>query len=393
MGTGRCFALLLAALPAALWPAQAVSSEGFYAIPDGLRQGPPGVLLKAEPVAPPPGAGAAYRIIYRSRDHAGRPVAISGLVALPPEGRAGGGRPVVAWGHGTSGVATRCAPSRDPAQAFARIGGLSKLMAHGVIVAATDYGGLGEAGQHSYLLGASEAHAMIDAVRAARRLPGADAGARYAAWGFSQGGHAALFTAAEARAYAPELRLAGVAAAAAPTELRRLLRDDIDTLPGQVVASFAAWSWGQAYRLPLDGIVRPAAQATVERIAGDCSLDPLGDVSLGLSALSYGATGFLRSGADRRPGWDQLIARNSNPDPKGVPVFFAQGSLDALVEPATTRDYVGRLCRTGTPVTYVEVPWASHGGVARAVAPMAVSWLLARLSGAPVPDGCVRAGR
>ena len=392
MRTGRCFALLLTALSAAVGSVQALGAESFYALPDGFRQGPPGALLKAEPVAPPPGAGAAYRILYRSRDHAGRPVAISGLVALPPEGRAGA-RPVVAWGHGTSGVATRCAPSRNPAQAFARIGGLSELMAHGVIVAATDYGGLGEAGQHSYLLGASEAHAMIDAVRAARRLPGADAGVGYAAWGFSQGGHAALFTATEARAYAPELRLAGVAAAAAPTELRRLLWEDIDTLPGQVVASFAAWSWGQAYRLPLDGIVRPEARATVERIAADCSLDPLGDVALGLTALSYGATGFLRSGADRRPGWDQMIARNSNPDPKGVPVFFAQGSLDALVEPATTRDYVARLCGRGTPVTYVEVPWASHGGVAKAVAPMAVSWLIARLSGAPVPNGCARAGR
>lgn len=390
MRTGRCFALLLAI---ALWPSRAFCADSFYAIPDGARQGLPGTLLKAEPVAPPPGAGAAYRIIYRSRNHAGRPVAISGLVALPPAGRTAGGRPLVAWGHGTSGVATRCAPSRNPPQAFARIGGLADLLAGGVIVAATDYGGLGEAGQHSYLLGTSEAHAMIDAVRAARRLPGADAGERYAAWGFSQGGHAALFTAATARVYAPEMHLAGVAAAAAPTELRRLLRDDIGTLPGQVVASFAAWSWGQAYGLPLDGIVRPQAIGTVDGIAADCSLDPAGDVALGLSALGYAQTGFLRSAADRRPGWDQLIARNSNPDPRGVPVFFAQGSLDALVEPATTRDYVGRLCRAGTSVTYVEVPWASHGGVVKAVAPMAVSWLLARLSGAPVPNGCLRAGR
>lgn len=190
MRMGRCFALLLAA--GALWPARAFCAEDFYAIPDGLRQGSPGALLKAAPVPPPPGAGAAYRIIYRSRNHAGRQVAISGLVALPPAGGP--------WrGHGTSGAATRCAASRYPQQAFARIGGL----------AATDYGGLGEAGHHSCLLGTNEAHAMIDSVHTARCFPGADAGERYAAWGVSQKGHAALFTAA--RRWPPDGAAAPVA--------------------------------------------------------------------------------------------------------------------------------------------------------------------------------------
>ena len=44
-------------------------------------------------------------------------------------------------------------------------------LADGDVVVATDYQGLGAGRMHPYLVGASEAHAMIDAVRAARHLP------------------------------------------------------------------------------------------------------------------------------------------------------------------------------------------------------------------------------
>jgi pimeloyl-ACP methyl ester carboxylesterase len=55
---------------------------------------------------------------------------------------------------------------------------------------------------------------VLDAVRAARGLPGAGAGRSAVVFGHSQGGHAALFAGALAARYAPELDLLGVAAAA-----------------------------------------------------------------------------------------------------------------------------------------------------------------------------------
>src|SRR3546814_9966345 len=77
---------------------------------------------------------------------------------------------------------------------------------------------------HPYLVGGDTARSVLDAVRAARAIPGAAAGGQFAVWGESQGGHAALWTAIAAKSYAPELRLVGTAAAAPPTDLADTMR-------------------------------------------------------------------------------------------------------------------------------------------------------------------------
>jgi pimeloyl-ACP methyl ester carboxylesterase len=85
----------------------------------------------------------------------------------------------------------------------------------GWAVAMTDYEGLGTGGgRHPYLLGESEAHGVLDIVRAARHLFGPSVSDRFAIVGHSQGGQAALFSAHHAGQWTPELRLCGVAALA-----------------------------------------------------------------------------------------------------------------------------------------------------------------------------------
>lgn len=378
-------ALTTAAAPA-LADTPPVGAADFYSVAPGEIAGPPGSLIRAEPLAPPEGAAAAYRILYRSRGAAGEPVAVSGVVAAPAAGA--GARPVVTWGHGTTGIAPACAPSRSPARDFAGIAGLRQLLDDGDVVVATDYQGLGAGRMHPYLVGASEAHAMIDAVRAARHLPGLRAGDHFASWGFSEGGQAALFAGALARSYAPELHLEGVAAVSAPTDLRRLLRGDIGTLAGQVVASFAAESWSRTYRLPVTEVVRPEALAILNNLASQCSFDAPERIGLGLTALSFGgASGLLEPGAARKSNWSRVIAANSVPPREPVPVFLAQGAADDLVAPAATRDFARTLCHDGVALDYREVAFASHGGAEVASAGAATGWIDARLSGArPVSD-------
>lgn len=377
---------------AGIHPANPVQ-EGFYSVAPAELPGRAGTLIRAEPVAPPPGASVAYRIIYRSRSDAGRPVAVSGVIAAGPQ-ESPSPRPVVSWGHGTTGIAPDCAPSLMPQHDFRSISGLQQLLADGYVVVATDYQGLGEGSVHPYLDGRSSAHAMIDAVRAARALPGLHAGSRYATWGFSEGGQASLFAGQVARSYAPELRLEGVAAVSAPTQLRRLLASDIGTPAGDVVASFAAWSWSRSYGLPLGEVVRPEAAPTVARIATLCSIGLPERLALGLAALTYGQTGFLQPGAAHRADWGRVIAMNSAQPRRGVPVFLAQGEGDALVAPAATRDFARQLCRDGVKLDYREVPFASHGDAATASAGAATDWLAARLSGArPISDCATLAAR
>src|SRR6476646_670978 len=64
---------------------------------------------------------------------------------------------------------------------------LDAMIGQGYIVVATDYPGLGTAGIHPYLIGESEARAVVDSVRAARDMPNSGATNRFAVWGHSQG--------------------------------------------------------------------------------------------------------------------------------------------------------------------------------------------------------------
>ena len=73
----------------------------------------------------------------------------------------------------------------------------------GYINAATDYQRLGGPGPHLYLVGPSAAYSVLDIVRAAREVPKASAGTRFAVWGEPQEGHVTLWTAQFAASYAP----------------------------------------------------------------------------------------------------------------------------------------------------------------------------------------------
>ena len=117
---------------------------------------------------------------------------------------------------------------------------------------------------HPYLIGVSEARAVLDSVRAARSLPDALAGDRFAVWGHSQGGHAALFTGQEAASYAPELKLVGVAAAAPATYLGELFKADRGSIGGNSLTAMVLLSWSTLYKIPLGDISRPERSRPAE---------------------------------------------------------------------------------------------------------------------------------
>ena len=77
----------------------------------------------------------------------------------------------------------------------------------------------------------------IDIVRAARSLPRVGEGKDFIVWGHSQGGQAVLVAGMMASAYAPELRLLGVAAAAPATDLATLMSDDLNSIGGKNITA------------------------------------------------------------------------------------------------------------------------------------------------------------
>ena len=115
---------------------------------------------------------------------------------------------MLAWSHGTVGVADVCAPSfRGRSERDVKY--LDHWLARGYAIVATDYEGLGTRGPHPYLHCRSEAQGNIDAVRAAQSL-GLPLSRRWLVTGQSQGGQGALCTGAMADTRAPELDFLGI---------------------------------------------------------------------------------------------------------------------------------------------------------------------------------------
>jgi acetyl esterase/lipase len=86
-----------------------------------------------------------------------------------------------------------------------------------------------------------------------------------------------------------------------------------------------------------------------------------------------------------------LLARNSAATlPPEIPVFLALGTADAIIRPQVTKDYMQRLCATGSKVQLLELPGVGHGLAAHDSASTAVDWIAGRFKADPPPNDCSR---
>ena len=364
--------------------------HSFFLVPNPLPAGAPGTLIRVRRLLGAPNQSIAWRVLYHSRDFMGHDIAISGIVVSPTRRAQQGGRPIVSWGHPTTGSAEKCGPSTgvDP---FVTIEGLHALLGAGDVIAATDYPGMGAAGPTSYLIGASEGNSMLDAARAARAIPAAHASNRLLLWGHSQGGHAALFAAVDAPRYAPDLHLTGVAVAAPAVELGALLRDDIGDTVGVTLGAFAFDAYRRAYAttvpaVSLASILTPAGVAATPEMVKMCSLPP----NRKLNRIARALIGrYLRADPARVEPWKTWLQQNTPPD-RGItaPLLVAQGAFDTIVRPATTTAYVRALCANGELVRYTTIARTGHGLVAYRAAPIVDKWFADLLAGRRVTRTC-----
>ncbi|MEN0137176.1 MAG: lipase family protein [Rhodococcus sp. (in: high G+C Gram-positive bacteria)] len=333
--------------------------------PGALR---PGQLLSSRALdAGPalPSAGRNEMITYASQDGNGNPVVVSGTVAIPRTPAPDGGYPVISWAHGTTGVADACAPSADfvggPAHSYLAgvNASLDEWVAKGYAVVSTDYQGLGTPGIHPYINGDTEANAVVDIVRAAREVDPA-VGSTWFVIGHSQGGQAALFTAAQGSERAPELKLGG-AVAIAPG-------NGLDQTP-------------QYFRSGVPGI--EAAEAFLPLILlGAQAADPAIDPSALLTEqaqplLTAARTGCIddirkvppvpadqvfRPDADLGPLTDYLGRQEPSRVHVQVPTLVTQSSGDRVVSKPSTDLMVKTLQDNGNELTYLTYEGADHRG-------------------------------
>jgi dienelactone hydrolase len=314
-------------------------------------------------------------------------------VAIPLEGA--GALHVVAACHGTTGLGAPCALVGT--SAGAALAGL--FGARGALGVAPEYAGLSSGRPSPYLVAESESRVVLDAVRAARALArwrGVPLSGRVALTGLSQGGHAALAAAARARTYAPELDLRAVAVAGPSSAWEEHWRTGVQRDGEHLVYhAMLVFAWASHY-----GFAGPPlwADRVARTIADDlrtrCAWAPEGAPLLRLPkrARELFSPGFLhayRSGwwgpyAPFRTwfGWNRLGAWRGAP-----PVKIYQGSADAAVPEAATRQLAFALKAGGVPVEYEVVRGAGHLDTALGFlgAPEkrgaeAAAWVLARLT-------------
>lgn len=371
-------------------------NEGSASRPDDFYTAPstvparPGMLVRSEPFTRGiPDGARAWRILYTTTRNDETPALASGIVLVskraPP-----GPRPVVAWAHGTTGYAEKCAPSNlsDPFTAGA-MPALDDVVARGWVLVATDYVGLGTHGPHPYLVGDPEARSVLDSIGAARQLTGVKLERKTVVWGHSQGGGAALWTGILAPTYAPDANVIGVAALSPATALPALVEQIKDEPVGKLMGSYVLSAYAATYPdVRIRDYVRPQARIFFDQTAARCLSGPEVLVSAGTAV----ATPPYFSKDPARGPLGARLAQNVPTGPIEAPLMVAQGLADTLILPDVQARWVAERCAEGQQVEYRTYQGFDHVSVVLgAKSPLPddlVAWTQDRFDDKPQPSRC-----
>lgn len=312
----------------------------------------------------PPGAAAAERVEYVTRDQAGHIAPSSGIYWIPQGTPPPGGWKIVSWAHGTTGIGDDCAPSRTKTGSGVDAAVTAALKA-GYAVTATDYAGLGTAEQTEYLGGRAAAHSVLDMIRAARweesRLSN-----DWVSMGHSQGGHAALFAGHMARSYAPELRLHEVIAAAPASGIESVFSAFTPRVPslgkGNVVGGLLLFILAGLDHARPDLHVRDHLTTEGEKYLELAHEKCSADFSEAMRAVSPGSL-VARAFSDKT--FTDALSDYMSVPTNGwkVPIRIDHGLLDPVVPYALSMALVHRLRAAGADVSFVTHTRADHTSV------------------------------
>ena len=306
----------------------------------------------------------------------GKETQATALVFTPEGTPPAKGWPIVAWAHGTTGVADQCAPSRNELNPFIK-NMISGFLQAGYIVVAPAYEGLGEPSgkePHPFLNLKSEAYSLTDAVVAAKDYLGSEASNQWMAVGHSQGGQAAL-DAAQYAARASQMTYKGTVAlapasnfslilsggeqqAGQETDLNKKIETlaSLDTFTALIVAGLRNpnpnLQYSQIFKMPTDNIAKNAETDCYD-VLGKKFGNAMGIYLNDKKTLE----GYPRTQANFMsiPVVKSFLEKDSQPllVKVSTPTIIYQGSVDSTVPKAATDVLVQLANQKKTSVRYI----------------------------------------
>lgn len=368
--------------------ARALPLTSFYDTPADLAASMPGDLLRREsfPGYILPEGVKAIRILYHSLTAEGTHVATSGVVLVPAVPPSQDGWPIIAWGHGTTGIARQNAPSLMTDYYGSR---LSAFLEAGFAVVATDYHGLGTEGPHQYSSGIAQGRDVIYSVRAARAAePKLEK--RWVVAGHSQGSITAWGVAAEEHELNDPDYLGAVAIAGGMQQDRVAAMYSTTTNPlnSGLIVMIAN---GVKARFP---DFDPTSMLT------DAGMLYFTDVAT-KGGLSYATAIYAKIPPNTllKPGWENLPLIKHwfaeyvpGERPIRDPIFVITSTGDTICKADGIEASAARVCRAGKAVTFRKYDNSDHTQVFFESIPDQLAWIRDRFAGRPSPGNCGNLG-
>jgi pimeloyl-ACP methyl ester carboxylesterase len=362
--------------------------DAFYDPPSD-RSREPGALLRSEPLKDVilPAGMRGWRILYATTVNDSTPATAVATVFASTDPPAGP-RPVIAWEHATTGLLQKCMPSllSTPTKG---IPWCSRIVMAGWVVVATDYSFAEKGGPHPYLIGEGEARAALDSVRAARQMPELTVDKHMVTWGYSQGGHTALWTGIVGPRYAPDLEILGVAAIAPAANIKKILAMNVEV--DKRFGPYLALSYSRFYPdVIFEQALRPEALDAARQIVNLCDFLPPEDQER-MEALTATFDGpALATGSNKA--LQARLEQNTADGLMTAPVVIAQGLSDIVVPPSATDAYVEERCSAGQRLKYWTFAGRDHFTIVQPGSPLEellIRWTAARFANEPQASGCV----
>lgn len=372
-------------------------ADPFYRVPADIAGYRDGQVIRSRPIdahawaVPMP--GRAWQLLYRTDDFRGRPSAtVTTLLVPTTPWDHQGPRPIVSYQTAEDGVAGKCAPSYalragDRAAFENSTSETSEMYAaleQGWVVSAPDY----EGPDSTFLIAGTEAHGVLDGIRAARSFGPARLSSRapIGLWGYSGGSFASVVAAEYQKRYAPDLRLRAIALGGLVGSIRASIDDFSGSAAGGAIP-MGINGFLRAYpNLHLLQYLNARGRRDVAATAHDCIDEAVSRYPF----LSLEQIESRPHALDAKP-VARMLWTNSPLGIRGAPTapvydYHAEADELAPIKPALR--LLHRFCRAGVVVQHVQSPVGEHISEVATGAPGAMRFFTNRFAGLRPIDTC-----